>query len=333
MKVNFLNASSLSNTDLDEYIQETKQMFNEWNVIMNYDIVRIDPPTDTDFYLTEFSVLGGDKFWAINEAYIKDSLLKLDSETVGSICVICIDPSEKANCNYCFKHLNHLSIVPCLVVCDSNCSHYMRHEIIHAIHQVIAQNGKILPDTQDTSLVRAELSYKIMTPEAMAIERQNLQDCMPYLYLLDKKPVKFNLLITLYSLVITLLTKLVELLKKKDKKQDLILTARKYATLSGVDPKLLCAVIEAESNWNPKAVNKNINGTTDYGICQINDYWWIGENSQAAKKGEKYFPSSKWVLENPDDCILWMAEQFSKGRERDWCAYDNGKYTNYINKY
>jgi len=145
-------------------------------------------------------------------------MLKLDSETVGAVCVICIDPSEKANCNYTFKDIDNLSVVPCLVVCDDTCEHYMRHEIIHSIFGYIKNIGNInLPDTQDPDLVGAGLSYNIMSPEAMEIERKNLQTCMPYLSLLNKKPVKFHLMVALYQMIITLLTTLLGLLKKKNK--------------------------------------------------------------------------------------------------------------------
>lgn len=40
-----------------------------------------------------------------------------------------------------------------------------------------------------------------------------------------------------------------------------------------VDPYLLAAIAKVESNFNPKAVNLNRNGTEDYGIMQINSYW------------------------------------------------------------
>lgn len=45
----------------------------------------------------------------------------------------------------------------------------------------------------------------------------------------------------------------------------------KYALAYNVDPMLALAVLEAESNFDPKATNKNQNGTFDRGYFQIND--------------------------------------------------------------
>ena len=41
----------------------------------------------------------------------------------------------------------------------------------------------------------------------------------------------------------------------------------------GVDPWLLAAVARTESGFKPTAINVNGNGSTDYGLMQINDIW------------------------------------------------------------
>ncbi|MCS7262213.1 MAG: lytic transglycosylase domain-containing protein [Aquificaceae bacterium] len=41
----------------------------------------------------------------------------------------------------------------------------------------------------------------------------------------------------------------------------------------GVDPLLLVSIAKVESNFNPRAVNVNRNGSVDYGIMQINAHW------------------------------------------------------------
>jgi hypothetical protein len=42
------------------------------------------------------------------------------------------------------------------------------------------------------------------------------------------------------------------------------------ATSAGIPPSLALAVAQEESSFNPNATNTNSNGTTDYGVMQIN---------------------------------------------------------------
>jgi soluble lytic murein transglycosylase-like protein len=41
----------------------------------------------------------------------------------------------------------------------------------------------------------------------------------------------------------------------------------------GISPTLLESIARVESNLNPKAINKNTNGTSDIGLMQINSTW------------------------------------------------------------
>lgn len=41
----------------------------------------------------------------------------------------------------------------------------------------------------------------------------------------------------------------------------------------GINPLLLKAISETESNQNPAAINTNANGTKDTGLMQINSFW------------------------------------------------------------
>lgn len=41
----------------------------------------------------------------------------------------------------------------------------------------------------------------------------------------------------------------------------------------GVAPQLLWGIAKVESGFNPKAVNRNKNGSYDYGLMQINSIW------------------------------------------------------------
>ena len=91
-----------------------------------------------------------------------------------------------------------------------------------------------------------------------------------------------------------------------------------------VDNKnLFCATMGAESGWNVKAIGKpNKDGSRDYGICQINSYYWIGEG--------KPFPSTDYVLNNPEDCVRWAIKQWKAGHRSYWWAYTNGSYVKFL---
>jgi hypothetical protein len=52
--------------------------------------------------------------------------------------------------------------------------------------------------------------------------------------------------------------------------------------LYGIDYKNIISLITIESEWNPLAYNYNKNGTTDYGLCQINSIH-ISENYNVAR--------------------------------------------------
>lgn len=41
----------------------------------------------------------------------------------------------------------------------------------------------------------------------------------------------------------------------------------------GISPHLLYAISKGESSFNPQAINRNTNGTYDYGLMQINSSW------------------------------------------------------------
>lgn len=41
----------------------------------------------------------------------------------------------------------------------------------------------------------------------------------------------------------------------------------------GVNPHVLYAIAQQESSLNPRAINNNVNGSTDFGLTQINSLW------------------------------------------------------------
>lgn len=93
-------------------------------------------------------------------------------------------------------------------------------------------------------------------------------------------------------------------------------------SLQWVEKDLLCAVIEAESGFNTRAVNKNKNGTADYGIVQLNDKYWIGPG--------KLFPSIEEVFTYPEQSVRFMVESFQQGHLNRWAAYNNKSYVAYL---
>lgn len=93
------------------------------------------------------------------------------------------------------------------------------------------------------------------------------------------------------------------------------------------EKNLICAVIMAESGFNnhAKCINKRKDGTvssTDWGICQINDHWHIGQG--------KSFPSVEYVLQNPDKVVRWMIKMYKGGSLKLWTAFVNGSYKKYL---
>lgn len=89
------------------------------------------------------------------------------------------------------------------------------------------------------------------------------------------------------------------------------------------DKDLLCAVIEAESNFDTQAVHDN-GWSKDWGICQICDKkgWHIGKGL--------YFKSVEEVLNFPEKSIQFMCEMFKAGKLNLWCSFQNGLYKKYL---
>jgi hypothetical protein len=94
--------------------------------------------------------------------------------------------------------------------------------------------------------------------------------------------------------------------------------------LSVKDNDILCAVIQCESGFNAECIHRNYSDgrltSTDWGICQINDYFHIGKG--------KDFPTIRYVLENPETCVRWMVKQWKRGEagKRMWICYSKKLY-------
>lgn len=95
----------------------------------------------------------------------------------------------------------------------------------------------------------------------------------------------------------------------------------------GLSPRnkdVICAVIQGESGFDPQKENHNPDGTTDYGISQLNSFWYIGPK-QEVKTPEQ-------AKNDPETCVRVMVKAFKAGRISDWIAYRNGSYLKYMPK-
>jgi hypothetical protein len=99
------------------------------------------------------------------------------------------------------------------------------------------------------------------------------------------------------------------------------------AGLTLEEKNLICACIFQESRFKntAKGVNRGPNGevlSTDWGLCQINDYYHIGKN--------KDFPSVDYVLQNPDKVVQWMISMYKHGLLKQWVSYSSKAYLKWL---
>ena len=97
--------------------------------------------------------------------------------------------------------------------------------------------------------------------------------------------------------------------------------------LSLTEKNLICACIFQESGFDNNAIcqNKNAEGvvtSTDVGICQINSYFHCGVG--------KDFPSTAFVVANPQDAVQWMIEMYMNGLLKMWVSYSSGAYLQWL---
>jgi len=90
--------------------------------------------------------------------------------------------------------------------------------------------------------------------------------------------------------------------------------------LTVAQKNLISSVINCESGYRFNATNENKKDgkvlSTDWGICQINDYWHIGKG--------KTFPSAEYVVNHPEECVRWMISKFKEGHLNLWVCYSSG---------
>lgn len=93
---------------------------------------------------------------------------------------------------------------------------------------------------------------------------------------------------------------------------------RRVAAQYKVDAEVLVAVIKCESGMNPRAITRNRNGTTDFGLCQFNDYWY------------RDIITPEVALNQPEVAVNTMCKMWEQGRAADWICYRNKKYIQHL---
>lgn len=79
-----------------------------------------------------------------------------------------------------------------------------------------------------------------------------------------------------------------------------------------INPDLLWTIAKVESNFNPRAINYNKNGSYDYGIMQINSFWY------------KHLGHDRWMA-LADPCYnvhvgAWILKQCINKHGYSWSA-------------
>ena len=113
-------------------------------------------------------------------------------------------------------------------------------------------------------------------------------------------------------------------LQKEVEKLRLEEMARKICKEQGLNQQQeneLIATIWAESGFDPKAINKNRDGSLDIGLCQFNSYWYIFKGLITREDAL-----------NPETAVRVMARRWKKGYARDWYGYRDGKYLAFMPK-
>lgn len=96
-----------------------------------------------------------------------------------------------------------------------------------------------------------------------------------------------------------------------------------------IDQKnLICACIYQESEFVSQAKHENLNkdgtiSSTDWGICQINDYFHIAPTGTP-------FASIEQVLSDPAASVKYMIQCYKNGQLYMWSSYKTGAYRQWL---
>lgn len=86
-------------------------------------------------------------------------------------------------------------------------------------------------------------------------------------------------------------------------------------------PTMVC-ISKYESSFNCDATNKNTDGSTDYGLMQINSYWWCSGDPLSKYNGCSTSCSSLFNCQSNANCayIVWKQQGYNA-----WYGYKNHK--------
>ena len=98
------------------------------------------------------------------------------------------------------------------------------------------------------------------------------------------------------------------------------------AFLSVEDKNTICACIYQESQFINAAKHENIVdgrvASTDWGLCQINDYYNVGSG--------RAFSSVQDIVDNPQKAVQFMIQMFGEGQLHLWVSYSSGAYKQWL---
>lgn len=327
LKVTFFDCTINKSGDTIRAINKAIEWFKNQGITFESEIIIATGPIGKDF---ETLITGFGSYDILNDNFYGKTITKyIQGDT--DICIFCYEALGRNAINLS-EPTNVYKMVCAQAIMDNGESwFYIRHELIHAFHQVLRNSGVLtIVDNQDQREQVAQVYFCADNETKQQIEIENLYDVKQNWSKLVKN-TNISLVQSKLSLVIQLLKLIFSMKKKELSRKELFKFAYNEASKVGLDPDELCCVILAESDFDNESKFVNKGGSTDWGVCQINDGWWIGKDCRSAKAGEHYFESVEWVLSHPKECILWMIKQFIHGRKSDWCAYSSGKYKVYYN--
>lgn len=120
---------------------------------------------------------------------------------------------------------------------------------------------------------------------------------------------------------------------KKFTRCDLAKELAKNKSIPKGDIKTYVCIAEGESGYNTKATNRNKNGSTDYGIFQINNNWWCKDPKKPGRPNGCKIPCSSLVDDKITDDIKCAVVIKKQQGFKAWVAWRNKCKGKNLDKY